>query len=163
MKDWFDNLEQREQIFVGIGGVVTILVLFWAAIWMPLDRKHENLARSVDTWKTSLAELQVVAVNLRSGPSGGTTMPRAGLDDSPVVVVDQTLRERGLNNTVKRQQPSPNGIRVEFEDVAFDQLVVWLGDLNSRYGMEVQAGSMTLSSRAAPGRINASLTLERAP
>ena len=52
---------------------------------------------------------------------------------------------------------------MEFEDVAFDQLVVWLGDLYSGYGMAVQNGSMSLSSRREPGRINASLTLERAP
>lgn len=163
MKDWFENLEKREQLFVGIGGVVTAIILFWAVVWMPLDRKHNSLAQGVSNWKASLADLQAVAANLKSGPDGGASTSRAGLNDSPVVIVDQTLRERGLNNTVKRQQPSPNGIRVEFEDVAFDQLVVWLGDLNARYGMEVQAGSMTLSSQAAPGRINASLTLERAP
>ncbi|NNC76612.1 MAG: type II secretion system protein M [Woeseiaceae bacterium] len=163
MKDWFDNLEKREQIIVGIGAVSAAIILFWAAVWMPLDRKHDNLTRSVANWKTSLTDLQVVAANVQSGPAGGATTPTAGMNDSPVVVVDQTLREQGLNNTVKRQQPSPNGIRVEFEDVAFDQLIVWLGELNTRYGMDVQAGSMTLSSRAAPGRINASLTLERAP
>ena len=82
-------------------------------------------------------------------------------NQTPVVVVDQTLRARGLNGSLKRRQPTPNGIRVEFENVAFDELVLWLGDLSTRYSMEVQAGSMSVASRAGPGRINASLTLER--
>ena len=73
------------------------------------------------------------------------------------------MRERNLNNSVQRRQPVPNGIRVEFEDVPFDQLVVWLGDVYSGYGMAVQNGSMSLSSRNEPGRIDATLTLERAP
>ena len=79
---------------------------------------------------------------------------------SPVVIVDTTLRSHGLGQP-KRSQPTPNGIRVEFENVAFDKLVVWLGDLSNQYGMEVQAGSLSAIAQAGPGRVNASLTLER--
>ena len=79
---------------------------------------------------------------------------------SPVVVVDSTLRSHGLGQP-KRSQPTPNGIRVEFENVAFDKLVVWLGDLSNQYGMEVQAGSVSPAVPASPGRVNATLTLER--
>ena len=93
------------------------------------------------------------------------THPRAVVvansNETPVVVVDQTLRARGLNGALKRRQPTPNGIRVEFENIAFDDLVLWLGDLSTGYSMEVQAGSMSVANRAGPGRINASLTLER--
>ena len=64
----------------------------------------------------------------------------------------------------RRSQPTANnGIRVEFENVAFDELVIWLGDLGSQYDLHVQAGSMSVQTQAGPGRINASLTLERAP
>jgi type II secretory pathway component PulM len=83
-------------------------------------------------------------------------------NESPVVIVDRTLRERGLNRTLKRQQPVPNGIRVEFESVAFDDLVLWLGTLESDYAMTVQAASLSAATQAGPGRVNASLTLERA-
>ena len=61
------------------------------------------------------------------------------------------------------QPTTSNGIRIEFENVAFDELVVWLGDLSSQHNMHVQAGSLSASNRSGPGRISASLTLERAP
>jgi type II secretory pathway component PulM len=51
---------------------------------------------------------------------------------------------------------------VEFENVAFDDLVLWLGDLSTQYAMDVTSGSFSASSRAEVGRINATLTLERA-
>lgn len=163
MKDWFFGLEEREQIIVSVGAVVATLILLWAVVWLPLDRAHSDAQANVARWQNALADLRVVAANLGSG--GTTTAPSRTVssNDSPVVIVDRTLREHSLNNTAKRQQPTPNGVRVEFENVAFDQLVVWLGDLNSRYAMDVQAGSLSLASRAGPGRINASLTLERAP
>ena len=52
-------------------------------------------------------------------------------------------------------------MRVEFEGVAFDELVLWLGDLSDEFGMHVQAGSVSAVPQAGPGRVNASLTLER--
>ncbi|MDH3747615.1 MAG: type II secretion system protein M [Gammaproteobacteria bacterium] len=162
MKDWFDALEAREQLFVGIGAFVVLLIVLWGLIWLPLDRGHDDMRASVDNWQRSLAELRVIGANVQSDNAAAGSA-RVNLNESPVVIVDRTLRERSLNNTVKRQQPTPNGIRVEFENVAFDQLVVWLGDLNAQYAMEVQAGSLSVASRAGPGRINASLTLERAP
>lgn len=163
MKDWFYGLEQREQLIVGVGAVVAALILLWALVWMPLERAHRDAEANLGRWQDALTDLRVVAANLgTSGPTSPTSRAVSS-NDSPVVIVDRTLREHSLNNTAKRQQPTPNGVRVEFENVAFDQLVVWLGDLNSRYAMEVQAGSLSLASRAGPGRINASLTLERAP
>jgi len=160
MRDWFDSLQPREQLFVGAGGVVVALTLMWSLLWLPLDNGHQALRTNVANWEQSLGELQPLRAAIQGGAS-----PRAPVTDdsnqTPVVVVDQTLRARGLNGSLKRRQPTPNGIRVEFENVAFDDLVLWLGDLSTRYSMEVQAGSMSVASRAGPGRINASLTLER--
>lgn len=162
MKDWFANLEQREQWMVGVGAIVVAVIVLWGFIWTPLDKGHRGLEASVGDWQRALADIRGIAAE--SSQSGGGARARpADAAQSPVVIVDQTLRARNLNNSVQRRQPTPNGIRVEFEDVAFDQLVVWLGDLYSGYGMAVQAGSMSLSSRGEPGRINATLTLERAP
>ena len=80
-----------------------------------------------------------------------------------IVIVDNTLRQRGLYSSLQRSQPTPagNGIRVEFENVAFDDLVLWLGDLNTQFGMLVQSGNFSIASGAGPGRVNSTLTLER--
>jgi general secretion pathway protein M len=86
--------------------------------------------------------------------------PDIPANQSPVVIVDATLRNRSLGQP-KRSQPTPNGIRVEFENVPFDDLVLWLGDLSSQYAMEVQSGSLSAATQSGPGRINATLTIER--
>lgn len=163
MKDWFDGLEQREQAIVGVGGIIAAVILLWALVWMPLDRAHSDANANLERWREALADLRVVAANLNAGAPATSTSRPVSSTESPVVIVDRTLREHSLNNTARRQQPTPNGVRVEFENVAFDQLVVWLGDLNTRYAMDVQAGSLSIAARSGPGRINASLTLERTP
>ena len=81
---------------------------------------------------------------------------------APIIIVDQTLRSRGLEQYRRRSQPTTsNGIRVELESVPFDEMVLWLGDLSDQFGLHVQAGSLSAIAQAGPGRVNASLTLER--
>ena len=162
MKDWFLSLEQRERLFVSVGTVAVILALLYALVWKPLDDGHKALASSVDAWQRSLADLRPLR-GMRP-PVSSSASPVAGGNQTPVVIVDQTLRARGLDRSLQRSQPTTsNGIRVEFENVAFDDLVLWLNDLGTQYAMQVASGSLSTSSRSGPGRVNATLTLERAP
>ena len=159
MRDWFESLEPRERLFVAIGVVVVAIALFWGLVWAPLDKGHRERQQRVSTWERSLAELRPLA-SMPQQQSGARPDSAAGSAQSAVVIVDSTLRTHGLGQP-KRSQPTPNGIRVEFENVAFDKLVVWLGELSHRYGMDVQAGSLSTATTDSPGRINATLTLER--
>ena len=161
MKAWLESLETREQQFVLGGAAVVIVTLLYVFVWMPLDSGHKALQSNVVAWERSLAELrplqgmQTAATTTRPSATGGT-------QQTPVVIVDLTLRARGLDRSLQRSQPTTsNGIRVEFENVAFDDLVLWLSDLSSQYAMQVSSGSLSTAARAGPGRINATLTLER--
>jgi len=161
MRDWFEALEARERLFVGGGAAVVIIALFYALIWMPLDNGQTTLSENVANWERSLAELRPLKGMQAS--QGTAQRPVAAAQQTPVVIVDQSLRARGLDRSLKRSQPTTsNGIRVEFENVAFDDLVLWLGDLSKQHAMHVSSGSFSVANRAGPGRINATLTLERA-
>lgn len=161
MKDWFDSLESREQIFVATGAVIVVIALIYALFWLPLDKSHRQVQQSVADWERSLAELgplRALAAN------AGLDTQRGAVDvgQAPIIIVDQTLRSRGLEQYRRRSQPTTsNGIRVELESVPFDELVLWLGDLSDQFGLHVQAGSLSAIAQAGPGRVNASLTLER--
>jgi general secretion pathway protein M len=127
-----------------------------------LDKKYAQLETDIQNLQHSLAALRP----LRPGtPGGGRPQPMAVLGSqlSPIIIVDQTLQSHGLDRYRQRSQPTTsNGVRVEFENVAFDELVLWLGDLSAQYAMHVQVASFATGSRVTPGRINATVTLERA-
>lgn len=162
MRAWFEALETREQYFVAVGALVVAFALVYVLAWRPLHARHETLRSDVELWQTSLAELRPLRSVAGSTGSGQPT-PIAGSSQSPIIIVDQTLQNRGLAQYRQRSQPTTsNGVRVEFENVAFDELVLWLGDLSQQYAMDVQAGSFSVGAQANPGRINATLTLERA-
>ena len=161
MKAWFEALDARERAFVLGGGVVAVVSLLYAFVWTPLDSGHKALQSSVVAWERSLTELKPLK-GLQATSNTAQPTAQAGSQQTPVVIVDLTLRARGLDRSLQRSQPTTsNGIRVEFENVAFDDLVLWLGDLGTQYAMHVSSGSISVASRAGPGRVNATLTLER--
>ena len=162
MKDWYENLEAREKIVILVGAFVVTFALLYSFVWVPIDKSHAQVASSVNNWERSLTELRPLRSLAASGNVGGDNVVVNSSQQSPIIIVDQTLRSRGLEQFRRRSQPTTaNGIRVEFENVAFDELMLWLGDLSDQHAMHVQAGSLSAISQAGPGRINASLTLER--
>ena len=155
------NLETRERLFVSVGVVFVVFAIAWAGIWAPLDAKHKATAERVDTWRQSLAALRPLRGQVQA--TANVTTVNTNPNQSLVVIVDNSLRQRGLYNSLQRSQPTPagNGIRVEFESAAFDDIVLWLGDLQRQYGLQVVAASFSLASGDTPGRVNSTVTLER--
>jgi general secretion pathway protein M len=162
MKAWFDSLDSRERLLVATAAGFVLFATAWFGIWSPLNSGQKATAERVTIWKNSLSELRPLRVQLQTSSSAGAAVA-SGQNQSLVVIVDATLRQRGLINALQRSQPTPggDGIRVEFENAAFDDLILWLGDLNRQYGLQVQASSFSVTSNDNQGRVNSTLTLER--
>ena len=160
MKDWFETLQPREQLSVLVAAVFVAFAILYFGVWTPLANKQADLASSVTVWERALAELRPLKAAVVN--SGGATRPAPGAAQSLVVIVDSTLSSHNLSSALQRSQPTgANGIRVEFQEAAFDDLVRWLGEVSARYGMQVQSADVSVSTRNVQGRVNASLTLER--
>jgi general secretion pathway protein M len=159
MRDWFDSLQPREQVSVLVAAVFVTFAVIYFGLWRPLASSQASLSDSVTTWERALADIRPLKAAVKS--SGSSARPAPGAGQSMVVIVDTTVGQHNLSGALQRSQPTgQTGIRVEFQDAAFDDLVRWLGDLATRYGMQVQSGNFSTSSRGVPGRVNASLTIE---
>ena len=162
MNEWLGELEPRERFFVSVGAVFVLFAILYFGLWKPVILGKQQLATSVDTQQRVLAQLQQLKGRVQA-PAGGQATVAVDRNESLVVVVDTTLRSNGLYQSLKRSQPTGtnNGIRVELENVAFDKLVVWLGQLSSNYDLQVQTGSFSKPVNGEPGRVNSTLILER--
>lgn len=160
MIGWFNTLDDRERMLVSVAVGFVVFAIVWFGVWSPLDSGQKSTAERVEIWKTSLAELRPLRGQIQSS---GNQNAVANSNQSLVVIVDSSLRQRGLTNALQRSQPTPggNGIRVEFENAAFDDLVLWLGDLHRQHALQVISSSFSVSSSDNQGRVNSTLTLER--
>jgi len=157
MIEWLNSLQSRERLMVIAAAVFVVGASVYAGT-AQLDRVIGRLSSDVATLERALAELKPLKIAVRN--SGAAT--RAPTNQSLVVLVDTTLRQRNLYTALQRSQPTgDNAIRVEFENIAFDDLIAWLGDISATYGMQMSSGSFSTTTQNVPGRVNASLNLER--
>lgn len=159
MKEWFQALDDREQKFVLTAAVILLLAVLYLSIWAPLSNGHKRVSSVLGVWQSSLEMLQPLKSQMSN--SGNSRISQQNMDRALVVVIDSTLRVRNLNSALKRSQPTGDNIRVEFENVAFDDLMVWLGDLSTQYALHVQSASFSMNGAESLGRVNAQLTLGR--
>lgn len=158
MKDWFDSLAPRERLVVGAGGILVILLVFWAIVLAPLSSKVRRLSEQVEGKKSTLAWMSAAATEIRSA---GTVAASAGdPDQSLVVVIDRTARQSGLGQAITRNQPvGDDGIRVRLEGAGFDTVTQWLSQLQTTHGLSLEAA--TFERGSVNGTVTASITLRQ--
>jgi len=138
IKAWFGALAQREKYMVLGGAVVCVLVVLVAA-WLPVERRVSHLKESVTTKQADLAWLRSVGPQLSALRNAA---PHA-TGQSLVVMVDGVAHETGIARSVSGSQPGEDGtLSVRLEQVPFDSLVNWAGQLVQRHGVRVVSASI---------------------
>lgn len=149
---WFRGLARREQLMVLAGAGACALLLLFAA-WLPVERRVSALERRVNQKQSDLAWLKSMAPQLaalREAP--------AASGESLVVVVDQVARETGISRSLRGSQPGEgNTLSVRLEQVPFDALVGWAGQLVQQHGVSVVTAS--IDGGAGVGTVGATFVL----
>ncbi len=162
MKAWFVALAPRERLMVIAAAAVLILGLGYVLLWERLADDVSRLEASVQSQqalKQWMEQAAAEAQRLR-GAGGGETAP-GGDTASLLSLTDETVRDANLGAAVKRMQPEGAAVvRVVLEQAAFDDMILWLGNLQRGHGVSV--ADLALDRQEQPGRVNARLTLKRA-
>ena len=77
MKSWFAALDGREQKFVLTAAVVLAFAVLYLAIWMPLDKGHEQAAAGVEIWQSSLEKLKPLKSSMAGDSVGRISRARS--------------------------------------------------------------------------------------
>lgn len=150
MKEWFNELERREQWIVIAGAVTVLLYVLYMSVLAPINDKIATLQLRNKGAAETLQVIQQGAqeINaLRGASSGGS-----GRGVSLSKMVDQSAAK--FNIRVSRFQPSGNNeAQVWLEKVDFNQLIAWLDQMENGYGVAVS--NVSMNSANNPGTVNA--------
>lgn len=152
----WSGLAERERRVVGAGGVALGLILVYLLVWEPLATARQQRELGLQAARALAVQLEELAAS--AGRAGRTAIQ--GKDQSLLAVVDQSRKASALTKPPSRLQPEGDAtVRIWLEDVPFDALVRWLGDLQTRYGVRVD--NADIERESGPGLVNARLTLMR--
>jgi len=152
---WWATLADRERRVVAVGGAALGLIVLYLAVWEPLTGARHR--REVDLQAARAMAVQLESLALLA-PRGASNVPQAGAGQSLLAIIDSTRKTSAVTKPPSRLQPEGDTIvRIWLEDVPFDGLVRWLGELHARYGVRVDTADIERES--GPGLVNARLTL----
>ena len=157
MRAWFENLNPRERLIVGVGGTLAVLLVAWAFLWSPLAARSSELESAVADKRLLLIDLQRATA---LSANAQLTAPVGASAESLVVLVANTAESVGLADSFSQTRPDgADSINVNFRDAPFDILVGWLVLLDSTYGIGVE--SATFNGTSESGVVSGQLFLTR--
>ena len=153
MKEWFSQLNQREQVSLILLSLALLLYLVYMFVWSPLDDNREDLVVQNVAVAESLVRVDAMVselLQLRSGDG------QAGAKRNLLNV--STGR---LQLPVSRLQPNSRGeIQVRLEGASFDDALRWLHEMEYQEGLLLRELSVTQTGTV--GRVNITVRIAQA-
>lgn len=157
MRDWFEQLNLREQASVLVLAGVVLLWLVYTLLWSPLDQRREQLRQQNLAVVESLARVDAMVSELQELRASGASRAERGRNLT-------TLVNRGtqrLSLPVSRLQPGARGdLQVRLENAPFDRLVTWLHELEQREGLLI--AELAVTPAGTTGHVNVTLRVSEA-
>ena len=151
----FNQLNRKEQYYLMVLALLIVPYLVYVILWQPLANSNTQLLQANIVAQQQLSSVQQLAGQynqLHSKDSGNNS--RVNL---PQLINDSVLRHK---LSLKRLQPSANGeIQLRFENVLFNNMVAWIYELESEYGVIVK--DLSINPGNGVGLVSSSVRLRK--
>lgn len=150
-----EHLNDRERIMVYAAAIALLIFLPYQFLWAPLMNSVEDKRAGIEKqqrdliWMQShLAEVQQLSRTSQQSSSSGQSL---------YGVVERTARQK-FGGDIRVQQEGKNGIRIQIKDSGFDDVMIWLDDLQFRHKIYVK--DFKIDTEKTVGRVRASILVE---
>lgn len=155
IKQYLDQLNERERRAVIVAAIALLIFIPYQFIWAPFHDSMVSLEKRVERQQKDLLWMRgrvTEAHELTRAASG------ANSNAQPVYgVIESSARQR-FGNGIRVSQEGKGGVRVMINDISFDDLMLWLDNLN--YRQHVNIKEFVVKRQPASGRVNANILIE---
>ena len=152
MKQWFQQFNQREQLYLLLCGAAVTLYLLLVGVWQPIANMRADMASQNERVAQSLAKVTAMAGELKQLRASGGKQGDVNLNQ----VINNSTSKHSIAPT--RIQPSSRGdTQVRFEDVELDNFLRWLHQLEYVDNLAIRELSINQGQRG--GLVNASVRI----
>lgn len=157
IKNWWENLLDRERQVLVVGGILCGVLVVYAALWSPLSSAVQDRKMEVIAQRQLLHYLQKTSATIRQLKAEGIHV-NASDTVNLLSLTEQSLSQQALSVYLKQvQQPEKNQVALTFEKIPFDKLMQWLQVLETSQGIRVS--QMTATRLSIIGTANVTLVL----
>jgi type II secretory pathway component PulM len=152
MKQWFQQHNQREQIYLLLCAAAVTLYLLFVGLWQPIASMRADMASQNERVAQSLMKVQSMVGELKQLRAGGGSQGDVNLNQ----MINVSTSKHSIAPT--RIQPSSRGdTQVRFEDVKLENFLRWLHQLEHVDKLAIRELSINQGQRG--GLVNASVRI----
>lgn len=140
MKNWWIQLNVREQQLVSVLAVFVVIFLFFNLIWQPLNENLDKTEKKLARQQNLLAWVTENTARYKAAEKSGNKNARGGSLSS---VVNRSAKQHQI--VITRVQPQGSDIQVWIDEIPFTQLLTWLESLTTKNGLRVNSIDITKS------------------
>ncbi|MCU7852392.1 MAG: type II secretion system protein M [Candidatus Thiodiazotropha sp. (ex Monitilora ramsayi)] len=160
MKMWWLTKTPREQLALILAAAALFLFLLYLMAWQPFSQAVEQKRLLVKSQQSTLNWMQNNLTEIQHLRGSGGASRKAASNEALLTLVDRTAKQRQLRQRIQRIKPQGDQtVQLWVEQVAFDTLLIWLGELTQKYGIQID--SLNIDRQELPGLVNARLVLQR--
>ena len=161
MKEWWENLQSREQNMVLLATIVSVIFLFYLIAWSPLVTARDNKRQQVENNQQLLSWMTAKSSEIKQLKLTNPNLLKKDSKRSLLAIVDSLANQLGLRAAIKRIEPDgPHKATIWIEEMNFDALIHLLGQLDKRSNVKVNQADV--SKLDQPGVVKAKIVLKRA-
>jgi general secretion pathway protein M len=132
MKNWWQQLNLREQKLVASMSVVIAIFILYSAIWQPINSNLAKTKKKLERQQQLLIWVEENTARYKQASIAGQTSSNASLTS----IVNRTANQQKIS--IARMQPQSKDLQVWIDEVSFSDLLQWLALLSNREGLQVK-------------------------
>ena len=158
VKQWFTSLTQRERQMVLSAAAVIVLFIIYQS-WSSFTEHVDKLQDRVNNQQNIMSWMQQAANEVKQlrGSAGASERPKG--KQLLLGLIDRSAKQNNLGSNLQKVQPEgQQGVRVWLEKAAFDNIVIWLDNLQYQHGLVIT--DISVDSQDVAGAVNARVLIE---
>lgn len=155
--DRWEGFNRRDQLVILLLSALMLASLMFALVLYPVTQYRKDVLVRYDAKLALNTWMKSVAPSLKDSSKGGSKKVNSG--QAMLGVINSTAASQGLK--IKRLQPEGDkNLRVWFEDMPFNNLMMWLSEIERAH--QITVDSVNIDAQKVPGIVNAKLVLSGA-
>ncbi len=156
---WLNALEQRERYIVIAGGISLAIMLFYLLIWEPITSSYTHHQQQYNSQRQLYGWMKSKAAEIQSLNAAGSSSISRSRNQSIASLADRSATTTGIKPYIEKIDQNKKGVKIRLKSANFDRIVVWLTDLENKYG--IVASKVKVETSVVKGAVDVQVTLER--
>jgi len=157
IREYYNNLNVRERYMVMTMVIALGIFIPYQFILAPfIDGLNESETRVLKQ-RSQIQQMQQMALEMKQ-LNGGSSFSSRGGKQFMFGAINSAAKKFGLANAVNVKGESDERVRVNMENVSFDNVMKWLDELQHRQGMVII--QFNVERNETVGNVRANIVLE---